>query len=890
MTRYTIKLISKLAALGTSALFCIALASAQPGVYSPAQFTGTGLNDAFSVGTITGPSSNFTITIIIDGTGSPNTFKWQKNNGAFATAVNITGANQILANGVGITFTFTTGHTLGDKWVILETAHSSINTSNFIAPGVGAVFRSAETKLRDAINVTDYGAVHDGVTNDAPAILAAFAANPGGNIQLTAGQFSLDNSSGPIIISGWSGRMAGAGPGTVISCTTLAQRCLEFDSPTNLTIDNLTITFGPTAMTRGGTQFELYVVSGTNVVLSNLIFINGPTAGLTIQQCDNVQTDNVTYLNLLANGLIVTNTTHMSTNNTYCNNVQDACEEFSGYDAFGGVPAGFCQFISITNMISYNSFAGILINACQDVNVNGFSIYGTYNGGIAVYQDSGTTTTKFPTRIAISNGNINHMGYLASVNGFAYGILINEALAPPYPIDIAISNVTIFDTLFDGIDVGVEGSSSTQLDVNLSLSNVIVDTTQNTSGTIDGGGVCFSFAAKGTITFNNIQARNCSGRGLQIGAEFNFPLQVSGSDLYIYNAQSLGTGGSPDPTVFYANLNVSDNVVINNLFVQDDRNPAKGYQISDGGTAPVLLSSIHSDIPHGTYLATPGSIKSIYSRADSTTPVNTYFHSTGFGHAASKLTAGEPVNGAGQIPELEVGYQNSNVGSGASATAVVGGGGSITGVTGLVGGTGYVAGETCVQFQGTNTGIAAAHAVVTAGAVASIVIDGGGSGYSSPTIIIANCGFGWLQATLSGLINTNLLLNANGGRILLGAGGIPTPASADDGFTLVQIPGGGLKAGADITAVGGFAYGPTPTAGYTGIVGCGFVAGGGIVTASTGGTCNVSPYVFSMLPAPSSGVYSIIRCTDCAVSTPCKGGGSGAFAFSDGTRYSCPFR
>jgi hypothetical protein len=53
----------------------------------------------------------------IDGTGTPNTFKWSNDNGAtYTSGVAITGAYQALANGVQVKFAGTSGHTMGDNW------------------------------------------------------------------------------------------------------------------------------------------------------------------------------------------------------------------------------------------------------------------------------------------------------------------------------------------------------------------------------------------------------------------------------------------------------------------------------------------------------------------------------------------------------------------------------------------------------------------------------------------------------------------------------------------------------------------------------------------------------------------------------------------------------
>ncbi len=99
------------------------------GSIGSAVFTGTGLNDATSGGTYTGTDTTAqTYTVVIDATGTPDTFKWQKGAGSWTTGVAITGSAQTLTNGVTITFGATTGHTLNDQWVITATPINIFST------------------------------------------------------------------------------------------------------------------------------------------------------------------------------------------------------------------------------------------------------------------------------------------------------------------------------------------------------------------------------------------------------------------------------------------------------------------------------------------------------------------------------------------------------------------------------------------------------------------------------------------------------------------------------------------------------------------------------------------------------------------------------------------
>lgn len=89
-------------------------------LYSTA-VTAAGLNDFSNTTTAyTGTALHY-YTIIIDGNGTPDTFKWKKDAGGYTSTVGITGADQTLTDGIKIKFTATTGHLVTDQWVISVT-------------------------------------------------------------------------------------------------------------------------------------------------------------------------------------------------------------------------------------------------------------------------------------------------------------------------------------------------------------------------------------------------------------------------------------------------------------------------------------------------------------------------------------------------------------------------------------------------------------------------------------------------------------------------------------------------------------------------------------------------------------------------------------------------
>jgi len=79
-------------------------------------FTGSGLDDMTTSGTYTG-AGDIEYKVVIDATGTPDTYEWFKDSVSQAAGVNIIGGAVLLDNGLSITFAATTGHTVSDQWV-----------------------------------------------------------------------------------------------------------------------------------------------------------------------------------------------------------------------------------------------------------------------------------------------------------------------------------------------------------------------------------------------------------------------------------------------------------------------------------------------------------------------------------------------------------------------------------------------------------------------------------------------------------------------------------------------------------------------------------------------------------------------------------------------------
>jgi len=93
------------------------LSSVQERALDAAVHTGSGLDDCTSSGNYNGTANN-QYRVQIDATGTPDTFSWSRTGDStwVQTGVAITGAAQLLENGVYVTFGATTGHTVADRW------------------------------------------------------------------------------------------------------------------------------------------------------------------------------------------------------------------------------------------------------------------------------------------------------------------------------------------------------------------------------------------------------------------------------------------------------------------------------------------------------------------------------------------------------------------------------------------------------------------------------------------------------------------------------------------------------------------------------------------------------------------------------------------------------
>ena len=86
-------------------------------VEQPVDVNVTGLNDISATGQYTGATSA-QYDIEIESTGTPDKFKFRKDGGSYTTNQSASTSGTSIGDGLNIKFKATTGHTVGDRWVV----------------------------------------------------------------------------------------------------------------------------------------------------------------------------------------------------------------------------------------------------------------------------------------------------------------------------------------------------------------------------------------------------------------------------------------------------------------------------------------------------------------------------------------------------------------------------------------------------------------------------------------------------------------------------------------------------------------------------------------------------------------------------------------------------
>jgi hypothetical protein len=312
----------------------------------------------------------------------------------------------------------------------------AVGSGTYNQGSAGAVTQTVTAKFQQAISVKDFGAVGDGahMAADTAGIQAAVAAATGSGkaVYVPAGNYLLDNSVAAVLSGAQNVMIYGDGLSSSLACQTIGTNdCIASTGATGFGLENLAISFGPTATARTS-GYPLDVQSCTSCSFDGVTLNNGDLSGFRLASSVHTSIHNMSIANFEANGLFAINNQDLRVSGLSCANNADACFETSWYDSqysAYGIP---CQDITAEGITSSNDTETILINSCNNVTVNGFVSLGSGREAVFVGEDNTTTTTQWPDRISISNGTIYGSGYGTNSrnSATAQALYINVGAAP----------------------------------------------------------------------------------------------------------------------------------------------------------------------------------------------------------------------------------------------------------------------------------------------------------------------------------------------------------------------------------------------------------------------------------------------------------------------------
>jgi hypothetical protein len=426
------------------------------------------------------------------------------------------------------------------------------------------------------ISVVAQGAYKDGThaTETTAAFVSAFsAAGSTGEVVVPPGTYLIDNSGGPLSVTGFSGEF-NLVTGSLVKFTDNAHEGLHFTSGAGARIIGLHSTY-QTPATSNINVTEV-VISGTqDTILEGAIIESASAVGLQIIDSIRPKVHDVLVLNSLRDGVQIANCSNAEiVNLTTENTGDDGLAFINSLNDSNNYTGG-----TATNIIVHNSKArGISAAGQSDVVVDGFLVDGTAASGIICLTDT-AFGTRTPDRVRFNDGIIKNVGTIAlQGSGNQFGIEFGDVAS------CSFSNIQVIGSSAATVAVrGVSGSAPTG---QISLSNIRVVG----AGTISGADG-FNVAAK-LLNINDCIAQNSPGYGFYFAgsgtlmADSLTAINVSQSNILHRALWFGGTGFS----------------AVTNAKVIDTQTTPSGYIVGSTGGQTGVIDGIITHINGGSPL------------------------------------------------------------------------------------------------------------------------------------------------------------------------------------------------------------------------------------------------------------------------------------------------
>ena len=303
----------------------------------------------------------------------------------------------------------------------------------FIQAGTGAVQRTVESKLQDVVSVKDFGAVGDGVTDDAAAIQAAIDANPGKAILIPSGTY-LINTTISVDVSGADA-----------ACIRLVG-----DGSTQTIINNQT----------GGAAFD--IDSGTGAVFAyDAAFENlqitsvgsqAGTIGIQLDGCRFARIKNVSITDMALHGIYGYSTAGDFTDTTQILIEQSEITGCGGYGIYAQSDTTAIQYNWNLNQVRVGNctLGGVLWESMVNARIESCGIFYNDGFGLKITQPAGGNSSKL---ITIANTEFDTNDGVQIDLDVASGVKLDQVYL--------VANTGLSQTFTKGIVVGASSFNVT---------------------------------------------------------------------------------------------------------------------------------------------------------------------------------------------------------------------------------------------------------------------------------------------------------------------------------------------------------------------------------------------------------------------------------------------
>lgn len=426
-------------------------------------------------------------------------------------------------------------------------ASSGSNLLGFLQSGTGASARTAQAKFRDWVNVKDFGALGDGVTDDTAAFNAALLAHK--RVYVPAGTYSL---AGTINMTQSGNVLSGAGRfSTILLCTTNNLPAITVSaSLNNVWVSDMSINRTPTAIAGA---YGINCPSITNFSRFFNLYLENHYNGLRLGPTGFSSIDHVTVNKSQQDGVTITNA--------------------------AGAGGGACQWTIINTLVQFSVGRGFFVSglgaASQPVALGEWLSVATFANsglGIAVVGQASSPIHGFRLTNSFIGADGNSEVFLDT-----YGTvhkIVGNFMELPGQTTTGPTNSTPASGIGSGINISanngdvlisgnrINGCSNSGISTSCTRVQIVGNSISNcgVSGVQPYG--ILLLAGSGTISGNF--CGNISGvfqtHGLFFNADLNFT--VTGNDFSNNTTRDINISASITKAIFTHNLPQKDGWVV----------------------------------------------------------------------------------------------------------------------------------------------------------------------------------------------------------------------------------------------------------------------------------------------------------------------------------------